>query len=164
MVFVHVALRWHLWVPSSHSSISVYVWLEQSHIERIHWKGRDSRHVLVTVFFVSKGVVWCLVNPKISIGNSSLLVVAHGQGPKNYQLFIRWVTETVFHLTNEVVGYAIIGERVFSYVDGDLAELMKHKASNRLGELVSYGSSLEFSRNFWQRASGQVSGRIISLL
>ena len=40
-------------------------------------------------------------------------------------------------------------KRVFSYIDGDLAELMKRKASNRLGELVSHGSSLDFFQGFF---------------
>ena len=45
-------------------------------------------------------------------------------------------------------------EPFFVYVDGDLAGLIKHSASDRLGDLVLYGSSLDLSGFFFFLGGG----------
>ena len=45
-------------------------------------------------------------------------------------------------------------EPFFVHVDGDLAESIKHSASDWLGDLVPYGSSLDFSGFFFGGGGG----------
>ena len=49
-------------------------------------------------------------------------------------------------------------EPFFVYVDGDLAGLIKHSASDRLGDLVLYGSSLDLSGFFFWGGGGGGTG------